>query len=345
MTENGGKVYVCDWSDAFSGIWTFDPTNPAATPTQLFEGTRQSSGAFDLGGTTTGGSSTGCDFVGSGAERRLIVFGEDYPEGNQLVSYNIGESATIGFAPNKSYGDITKLMLNKNVEVLALDNGMFLSQVRGNSNNTATAPGFVFTDYDGNVLFNSGTDFKALNACGTGMAINGSGNLFAVSENDNGILVCHLTWDSGNKPIFEPLYHIKDSKGEITQLDFDNADNLLAYNRTGGFMVFSVPNPYETPVATTKAMSKLTVTGSYSSITAAAAPEQALRVYPNPATDVVNVEASEPITDIMVFSLSGARISTETSISGNTATVSVGNLAAGAYIMKVNNRAAQFVKK
>ena len=124
-----------------------------------------------------------------------------------------------------------------------------------------------------------------------------------------------------------------------------NADNLLAYNRTGGFMVFSVPNPYETPVATTKAMAKLTVTGSYSSITAAAAPEQALRVYPNPATDVVNVEASEPITDIIVFSLSGARISTETSISGNTATVSVGNLAAGAYIMKVNNRAAQFVKK
>ena len=345
MTENGGKMYVCDWSDAFSGIWMFDPTNPAATPTQLFEGTRQSSGAFDLGGTTTGGSSTGCDFVGSGAERRLIVFGEDYPEGNQLVSYNIGENATIGFAPSKSYGNITKLLQNKNVEVLALDNGMFLSQVRGKGNNTPTAPGFVFADYDGNVLFNSGTDFKALNACGTGIAINGSGNLFAVSEGDDGILVCHLTWDDGNKPIFEPLYHIKDSKGEITQLDFDNADNLLAYNRTGGFMVFSVPNPYETPVATTKAMSKLVVSGSYSAITAAAAPEQALRVYPNPATDVVNVEASEPITDIMVFSLSGARISTEANISGNTATVSVGSLAAGAYIMKVNNRAAQFVKK
>ena len=68
-------------------------------------------------------------------------------------------------------------------------------------------------------------------------------------------------------------------------------------------------------------------------------------VYPNPATDVVTVEAGEEIESIAVYNLAGAMIAAPANIEGNKATVNVENLAAGSYIVKVNKQAAQLIKK
>lgn len=348
IAENGGKIYAADWCDATSGIWVFDPANPTAKPVQLFAGERQGSGAFTVNGNIVGGSCTSVAFIGTGADRKMISFQEDYPAGNagnKLSLYNIGEKNTIDFAPDKTFDAISAKMANTNVEVTALENGMFVSQIRGAGNNAAGVPGFVYADYDGNIIFNSGADMKELNSCGSGIAINDSGNLFAVSECNDGVRVCRMTWD-GNKPVFETLYHIPGSESsEVLQLDFDNAGNLYAYTRTKGFKVFAVANPDEVPVATTKAKSSLIVTGLNVGVDDVVAKAAALKVYPNPATDIVNVEAAEEITSIAVFNLAGAQLNAQADINGNAATVNVSDLAAGSYIIKVNKQAAQLIKK
>lgn len=348
LAENGGKIYANDWSDAKSGIWVFDPTNPTAEPAQLFEGVRQSSGAFVFDGQTIGGGGTGCDFIGTGADRKLFAFSEDYPEGNagqKLVRYDIGENATINFAPAKTFDAISAKMLNTNVEVRTLENGMFVSQVRGSGNNAPGVPGFVYADYDGNILFNSGSDMKDLNSCSAGLAVNDSRTLFAVGECNDGIRIYSMSFD-GDKPVFNYLYNIPGSEStEIVELDFDNADNLYAYTRSNGFKAFSVANPDEAPFAVTKAKSSLIVKGVADGVNDIVAGAAALKVYPNPATDVVNVEAAEEITSIAVYNLAGAQLNAQADINGNAATVNVSDLAAGSYIIKVNKQAAQLIKK
>lgn len=348
IAENGGKIYANDWSDAKSGIWVFDPANPTAEVAQLFEGDRQSSGAFIYDGNIIGGGGTGCDFIGTGADRKLFAFAEDYPtgnNGNMLVRYDIGENATINFAPAKTFDDISGRMLNTNVEVRTLENGMFVSQVRSSGNNAPGVPGFVYADFDGNILFNSGSDMKDLNSCSAGIAVNDSRTLFAVGECNDGIRIYSMSFD-GDKPVFNYLYNIDGSEStEIVEMDFDNADNLYAYTRSNGFKAFSVANPDEAPVAVTKAKSSLKVSGIASGMNDIAAGAAALKVYPNPAADVVNVEAAEEITSIAVFNLAGAQLNAQADINGNAATVNVSDLAAGSYIIKVNKQAAQLIKK
>ena len=267
IAENGGLIYAADWSDQTSGFYVLDPSHPDTAPYQLYEGERQSDGAFVVDGNIIGGGATGCDFVGTGADRKMVTFVEDYPEGNagqKLVMYAIGEHRTIGFGPEKVYDDISRLMLNTNVEVRTLPQGMFVSQVRGEGTNSAGVPGFVFADYDGNVLFNSGRDFKELVGSTAGLAVNAEGNLLAVGETNVGIRVCQIEWGEGNVPKLTTLYHIKNSLHgtEITQLDFDVAGNLYGYARGQGLRAFSVFNPLcPVPVATSPAPDALTMTG------------------------------------------------------------------------------------
>ena len=72
----------------------------------------------------------------------------------------------------------------------------------------------------------------------------------------------------------------------------------------------------------------------------------ATRVYPNPATDVVNVEAAEAIESIAVFNISGAMVNASSNVNGNNATINVSELASGIYFVRINNGAAvRIIKK
>ena len=105
-------------------------------------------------------------------------------------------------------------------------------------------------------------------------------------------------------------------------------------------MVYSITN--EAPKAITPAKSTIKVIGSGVNTVETAS---ALNVYPNPATDVVYVEAGEDIESIAIFNLTGAMVSAQANVEGSKATINVSNLAAGSYIVKVNKKAVQLIKK
>ncbi len=253
ICENEGIIYIQDWADNTSGIWTFDPISKSLG--NFFEGTRVSGGSFqNANGEIIGGGGTSMDFVGTGNERCMYSFQEDYPTGNGgnvLVRYDLGTAKTWGKAPDANYGK--QNMDNTNVEVLATKNGVFVSQVRtvGESANASGCPAFKYISKDGDVLFNSGSDMTDLKGSGSGMAINEDGSLFAFSEGSNGINIYNLTWND-NVPSFEKLYTLPNSNiAEIIQLDFDIAGNLYAWARVGGFIVYTLNN--DAPTATTPA--------------------------------------------------------------------------------------------
>ncbi|MGM9804163.1 MAG: T9SS type A sorting domain-containing protein [Muribaculaceae bacterium] len=347
ITESNGTIYMSDWSDGYSGIWMFNPANPTEL-TQFFEGTRTSTGAFTVDDNIIGGGGTCVAFAGEGENRVLYNFAEDYPTGNGgniIVRYDIGTANTWGKAPDASFPTPSAKLANHNVEILALENGIFASQARSSGNNVAGCPGFIYMDLEGNILFNSGSDFTELNECGSGIALNQERNIFAVSEASKGIRICSIEFVE-NVPQISTLYTIPNSTAsEHTQMNFDIAGNLYVFCRYAGLKVFSVAN--SDPTAISQANKNLTITGTFSSIDQVTADEQQqLSVYPNPAEDVVTIEAGEDITSVTVFNLTGQMMAVPVELQeGNHATINVSNLAAGSYIVKVNKQAAQLIKK
>ena len=268
ICENEGMIYLQDWADKTSGIWTFDPITKELG--DFYEGTRNTSnGAWtNSAGEIIGGGGTGLDFVGKGEDRCLYVFCEDYPTGNAgnvLVRYDLGTAKTWGKVPDMSYGK--QNMDNTNVEVLATENGVFISQIRNipasGTANVNGCPAFKYLSKEGEVLFNSGSMTDLLGS-GSGMAINEEGTLFAFSEGANGIHIYSLTW-TDNVPAFEKLYTLPNSNvAEVLQLDFDIAGNLYAWCRVGGFMVYTLNNDAPTATTAAKKASLITIDSTVS---------------------------------------------------------------------------------
>ena len=344
IAVSNSKVYLTDWSDAHSGLWLFDPQSGSNDITNVFVGTRESSGRIvNAEGVAVGGSTTGVAFRGKGEDRQMFVFCEDYPEGNgnKAVRYDIGTADTWDKAPSAVFPTPSAKMLNTNVEVNLTDNGIFLSQIRGAGNNNTGAPAFVFSNYDGDMLFNAG-NMTDLNGCqGGGLAIDEVNNVMFIVDGNANIRVYDIYWTETGAPEFNFKYSFSiPGATEINQLKLDYAGNLLAVNRATGLMVVALPR--ENAEVVTPGQGTLISTG----VDAALADEAgALSVYPNPATDIVTVEAGEEIENIAVYNLAGAMIAAPANIEGNKATVNVENLAAGSYIVKVNKQAAQLIKK
>ena len=345
IAVSNSKVYLTDWSDAHSGLWMFDPQSGSDDITNVFVGTRESSGRIvNAEGVAVGGSTTGVAFRGKGEDRQMFVFCEDYPTGNagnKTVRYDIGTADTWDKAPSAVFPTPSAKMINTNVEVNLTDNGIFLSQIRGAGNNNTGAPAFVFSNYDGDMLFNAG-NMTDLNGCqGGGLAIDEVNNVMYIVDGNANIRVYDIYWTETGAPEFNFKYSFAiPAANEINQLKLDYAGNLLAVNRATGLMVVALPR--ENAEVVTPGQGTLISTGVDAALADKAG---ALSVYPNPATDVVTVEAGEEIESIAVYNLAGAMIAAPANIEGNKATVNVENLAAGSYIVKVNKQAAQLIKK
>lgn len=343
ITTSNGKLYLTDWSDAHAGLWIYDPAAGKDEVTNFFDGTKEGSGRYvNADGVAIGGGTTGVSFCSKGEDRKLYTFCEDYPTGNagnKLIRYNVGSKNVWNQAPSAQFDAVSAKMLNTNVEVNALEQGVFVSQVRTTGNNATGVPGFLFMNHDGEILVNSG-NMKDLNGCmGAGLAVNKECDLFAIVDGDGNIRIYDLTWNEGT-PEFNFKFTFKTPATEINQLSFDPAGNLYAYGRNKGLLVYSITN--EAPKAITPAKSTIKVIGSGVNTVETAS---ALNVYPNPATDVVYVEAGEDIESIAIFNLTGAMVSAQANVEGSKATINVSNLAAGSYIVKVNKKAVQLIKK
>lgn len=345
-----GVVFVADWSDGTSGIRLLDPANLSANPTDalpsLFQFTRRDDdGRLFNGDVLMGGSTTTAAIVGTGENTKLYTFDEDYnvngASGNVVLRYDLGEALTWDKAPSAELGH--HHMDNTEVEITPNDNGLWLSQRRTAGNNDNKTPSFVYIDNEGNELLNSGDYADYLNGSeGSGLAVSKDQKTLVVADGDRNLVVFTINWNEGT-PTLKYEYTIKSGIGSSTyvnQIKFDYAGNLFVLYQQG-LQKWAIPaddNKVTTPAEGTITIEHDGVEG----VEAATA----TRVYPNPATDVVNVEATVAIENVEVFNLAGARVSAQSNINGNNATINVSDLAAGVYFVRINNGSAvRIIKK
>ena len=143
-----GRIFLCYFSDAHSGIWIADPANLNGTFTELFAGcTRATSGLATYGGVNVHGSISSCYVMGSGADTKLFTTDEDMLTSNSapnMYQYNIGTATSWQKAPSAVvYERAThKLLINKNNNIMPDGRGgWWISQYRANE--TTTEPCLV----------------------------------------------------------------------------------------------------------------------------------------------------------------------------------------------------------
>ena len=341
MMEDG-SVLISDWSDSHAGLFRLTPENDEVK--NMFVGTRDATGAITNNGKIIGGGTTCAFAVGTGANTSIYSFVEDYPVGNggnKLVRYDIGEARTIENEPNKVFDEVSAKLANTNVEIYVDENGVWAAQTRFSPNSTPGVPALLYFDFEGNILYNSGesnTDDMPGNN-GSGVSLNSDRTKVAVASNDGGLSIYDITRD-GIVPTLKLCYTINCGTGTLNQIAFDPADNVYLATRKA-LQVWALPT--DKNVATTPAAKTIVISNEGSVEENAIANET--RVYPNPAEDVVYVEATEEIENIAIFNVAGAAVNAEVSVIGNQATIQVAGLASGVYFVKINNGEAVRVLK
>lgn len=257
VNPNNGFVYIADWSDAHGGITVMDPADPN-TAIPFFVGTRQSSGQIvNAAGTGIGGSCTSAAFIGSGEDTQLLSFQEDLPTGNAgnvVALYNLGENITTDQAPDVTFPNVSAKMANTNVEIVPLENGMFVSQIRGSGNNTKGVPSFVYADYEDNILFNSADIEDYDGSYGAGLAISDDLSTLAVCSGKPYINVYDVEWNEG-VPAFELRYQLtqfSDGNSILNQMKFDHAGNLFVADAKYGITGITIPKDAQNVVTPAK---------------------------------------------------------------------------------------------
>ncbi len=247
--ELRGRAVFADWSDANSGYWIVDPTDFAAAPVNMLQGTKAASGAYTYNGVAIGGGSCCAAFQGTGAETSLWAFEEDVYS-NSLVRYTIGESDQITAAPTSTFAGkytATNYLTNSSVDVATTANGAFIAQLL--DENSATTPVLIYIDNAGNLLYNAGEDFASTIDCSSGVALNADASLLALGGITQNICIYTVSW-SGNTPALTYLYDIPSSTcARVGQLKFDYAGNLHCFFQDEGYRVYALPN--DAPVCTT----------------------------------------------------------------------------------------------
>ena len=338
-----GTLLAADWSDAHSGLFMLNPETDELT--NIFGGTRASGGEFIVEGAIIGGGTTCSSTLGEGENLQLFTFCEDYPtsnSGQKLVRYDLGNQRLITWAPNYVFEDVSTKMVNTNVEVRATENGLWVSQTRNAGNNNSSVPSIVYCDLEGNILYNSGVSNAddLLGTNGSGFAINCSNDMMAIVNDAGDVNIYDLTW-ADNVPTLTYRYTVDKKNEASSEMAFDVADNLYIASKTE-FQVWSLPKDDEY-VSVVSAPTTITI--NESSVNKISA-NNVSRIYPNPASDIVNIEASEAISNIAVFNAMGGMVAGAETINGNTATIRVSSLASGIYFVRVNNgKAVKIIKK
>ena len=241
------KFYLTDWSDAYPGIWIFDPANPTAINNIFAGATNDGKGKLTINGVAVGGGSTGVAFTGTGADRKMFIYVEDLPTGNagnKLYRYDIGAEDTWGAVEPVQLTTASAKLINTNTGMLgsALHNVVFCSQTRNAGQNISSVPAFLVIDENGNEIFNGANLSATLNGClGGGMALNPDETRFAIIDGSAAIQVYDVEW-AENVPSFTHVASIPTNDQEICQMSFDYAGNLHCINRKHGYYVHAVPN-------------------------------------------------------------------------------------------------------
>lgn len=245
--EHMGHALVAAWGDDAHGVTAFNPLDPEEALYSVFEGEMASSGLISYNGVGIGSGTPCVAIQGKGENARMYTFDEDVL-GNAIAVYNIGTSRTITTAPT-SWGLMS--LNNTNVEIQAVESGIFATQVRANFMDTGSFS-LEFITNDGERIWTSinKEDWPEdmIADCNSGLAINKEGNLLAISGK-TGIRIFDLSFDEYDEPVLNYRSAIDVTTTDWATMRFDAANNLHYYGRGVGYSIYAIAN--DNPVAST----------------------------------------------------------------------------------------------
>lgn len=327
--EREGLAVFADWSDATAGYWVVDPLNPTAEPYNLLAApgaTVAGTGLYTTAeGVITAGGSAAIAFQGKGDDTVMYGFEEDRPDAsNVVVAWPIGSAQYLTVAPKMIFSGVAPAegsniptneggvntkskFANTNVDILAIENGFFASQIRANGKEVGTPP-FMYITNDGQEGYNAGLE-EIMESSSAGIAITKDRSVFAASMND-AIRFFSVEWDENGFPVMAKLADVEVPGLRWAQMRFDAANNLHVYAREcGGYRVYAL--------------------NGEGTATTAAPVEMAVTKVPDGISDIA-VDAANG--DAVYYNLNGVRIAAD-------------NLVPGVYVKVVNGKATKVVVK
>ena len=262
--DREGYLYIADWADGNSGIFMANTADMTQPFTQFFAGTRESNGAFNNGGVYTGSSTPGCHVYDNGEEVKLFVYNEDakgtLPK-NGMAVYNIGqEDGTILHSWETAPSAVYTLTGQANTEgnPWGTSHGFFVSQVREDGQNNASATSLKFYANDGTEQMSAASDeYKEIitGSNAGGYAVSADESVLVFNDGAQQFLVFDITWE-GDKPVLALRYTIKHGIAKIRQMNWDYAGNIICSGDAG---IHIVSLPKEENITLVPAKQALTV--------------------------------------------------------------------------------------
>lgn len=261
------RVFMCDFSDANSGIYIMDPANPDKPFISLFEGlTRDANGlASNTDGKPVHGSSASCYVTGTGEDMKLYTFDEDYKVDNKagnILQYNIGTATHWTEEPSIAFSNAATGGYQANMNSTILPDGRggwWISQYR--ATDEANIPSLIH--YDGaKVDFVSGKVDPTIieNSKNGGMAISLDGTRIAMGCS-NEIKILEVSYNEDGVPSIKRLHSIKPGVGaNSNSLAFDWGGNVYLISNSGERLgMWALPkadNTAVTPAPSSQTISK-----------------------------------------------------------------------------------------
>ncbi|MGN0187732.1 MAG: InlB B-repeat-containing protein [Paludibacteraceae bacterium] len=271
-----GDVYLCDWSDAHSGVWVADAKNLSGSFAPLFSAnsTLSSGIAKTTIGDTIHGSISSCCVLGVGADKVLYTLDEDYiAQGKTLniLKYNIGENSSWSQAPSGfAFRNINGFVVNGNVDIAPDgNNGWWIMQYRYAEK--LNEPALIHVNAEGTPDFTTGAELLIGNSYNGALGVSADCRRIATSSS-TGIAVWDVIFDAegqveGLNLAYQINKDVYDGLGtKVNDIAFDPAGNLYYVcsntERLVGLGLPKADNSFVTraPSAQTIALPRYTVT-------------------------------------------------------------------------------------
>ncbi|MGM9872436.1 MAG: hypothetical protein ACI30X_03160 [Muribaculaceae bacterium] len=305
--RNGLAVFG-DWSDAGSNYTVIDPLNPTELNFMLGEpAVKDAAGCWTLEGVEIAGGNSGHVFVGNGDDTLMFTLVEDNSaHANTLAKYELGASPVILEAPVLWMTNATPYLPNLNLQMAAADNGLFITQIRQNPDETGVCR-LLYVDFNDDVKKTWWND--VIPTASGAVALNADKSVLAVGTQTS-ILFFDVAISEDNEPTLTKKDWEIALATDFAEFSFDVAGNLYVYSRGNkGVLVYALP--FGTP-AVTAAKAALVIKGAGSGV------------------ENISLEAAD--ANAVYFTVGGVRVAADA-------------LTPGIYVKVVGNTATKVVVK
>ena len=237
--RNGFAVFG-DWSDAGANYTVIDPLNPENLDFMLGEpAVKDAAGCWTLDGVEIGGGNSGHVFAGNGDNTLMFTLVEDNSaHANTLAKYELGASPVILEAPVLWMTNATPYLPNLNLQMAAADNGLFITQIRSNADETGVCR-LLYVDFNDDVKKTWWND--VIPTASGAVALNADKSVLAVGTQTS-ILFFDVAFSEDNEPTLTKKDWEIALATDFAEFSFDVAGNLYVYSRAQqGVLVYALP--------------------------------------------------------------------------------------------------------